>query len=333
MKINQQKNMNERIEYFDVVKALLIILVVSGHVLIIINPGYDKLYFSAIQAFIYTFHMPAFFIIHGILFNNEKYKKICVKDFIAKRIYSLIIPYLFFEVIGIVWKAIFCKQRLSEGLYYLITIRCNVGADWFLIALFLGSLLFLLYVKYPNRVYGIVSAIVCFVLPMFLSGHQLTIVIGRGMLTYGFIMIGNLGKEWFRSEKTKSVLWLSTSLVITAIVAIISLKWAGNDFYTCTVDNPITLVIGGISGTLLILGISRILHCKMLTSIGNHTLTIMGTHQLVIYAMTVLIPTLYGGSIGGGILLLGAIVLFEIPVVLLIDRYLPFFVGKGYHKR
>ena len=183
------EKVDKRITYFDVAKVLLIILVVLGHILIILNPRYDKLFFSAIQAFIYTFHMPAFFII------NEKYKKICVKDFIVKRIYSLIIPYLFFEVIGIVWKAIFCKQRLTEGLYYLITIRCNVGADWFLIALFLGSLLFLLYVKYPNRVYGIVSAIVCFVLPMFLSGHQLIIIIGRGMLAYGFIMIGNIGKE------------------------------------------------------------------------------------------------------------------------------------------
>ena len=67
------EKVDKRITYFDVAKVLLIILVVLGHILIILNPRYDKLFFSAIQAFIYTFHMPAFFIIHGTLFNNEKY--------------------------------------------------------------------------------------------------------------------------------------------------------------------------------------------------------------------------------------------------------------------
>lgn len=318
----------KRIDYFDTSKAYLIFLVVLGHILIVLNPQYDKLYFSVIQEFIYSFHMSAFFIIHGVLMNNEKWKSASVKDFIVKRIYSLIVPYLFFEIIGIVWKAFFAKQDLIKGIYNMVTVRCNTGADWFLVAMFIGSLLHLIYIKHPNRVFGIVSTVASFIVPMFISGNQIMIVLGRGMLAYGFIMIGNFGKNLFQSEKTKSIMWMSASLLLTGAVAVFSLKFGGNDYYTCTVNNPITLVIGGISGTLLIIGISRILHCKMITNIGNHTLTIMGTHQLVIYAMPVLIPIMAGSSIVYGIELLVGIILFEMPVVYLIDKYLPFLVGR-----
>lgn len=321
-----------RIACFDTAKACLIALVILGHILIVLNPGYDKLPYTVVQAFIYSFHMPAFFLIHGVLFNIEKWKKAAAVEFLIKRVYSMMIPYLFFEIVGIIWKAIFASQSLLTGLYNMLTVRCNVGADWFLPALFLGSLLFFIYVKHPGRVYGILSTLVCFVLPMFMSGHQITIVIGRGMLAYGFIMIGNAGKKGFQSEKLPKVLWLAASLTVTGIAAMIGLKFGGNDFYTCTVNNPILLVIGGISGTIMTLGISRILHCKMLTYIGKHTLTIMGTHQLVIYGMTARFSSLYGGSIIKGFALLMVIIIFEIPLVWLIDRYLPFFVGGKLRK-
>lgn len=160
----------KRIDYLDTGKAYLIFLVILGHVLIVLNPSYDKLYITVVEQFICTFHMPAFFIIHGILFNNEKWKEIPAKTFILKRAYSLIIPYLFFEVIGIIWRSIFQHQSLYDGLLNLLTVRCNVGADWFLIAMFMGSLLFLIYVKHPNRIYGVLSTVISFVLPMFMSG-------------------------------------------------------------------------------------------------------------------------------------------------------------------
>lgn len=97
---------NSRIDYIDAAKAYLILLVILGHVLIVINPEYNKLICVAAQSFIYTFHMPGFFIIHGVLFNQKKWKERSVSEYIKKRIYSLIVPYLFFEILGIVCKTI-----------------------------------------------------------------------------------------------------------------------------------------------------------------------------------------------------------------------------------
>lgn len=202
--MNIERN-SSRLEYIDTAKAFLIILVVLGHVLIVLNPEYNKRELATwIQAFIYAFHMPAFFIIHGILLNGEKWKNLPARQYVFKRVYTLLIPYIFFEFIGIVWKMIFLNQALCDGLYNFIAIRCNVGADWFLPAMFAGSLGALIYVKLPGKVWGVISVVVCFLLPMFLPGQQLLVVLGRAVLAYGFIMIGYLGKELFLSDSVNS---------------------------------------------------------------------------------------------------------------------------------
>lgn len=323
----------KRVEYVDTAKGYLMLLVVIGHVLIVLNPEYNKLYYTAPQAFIYTFHMPAFFIIHGILFDVEKWQERSTKEFFVRRFQTLMIPYCFFELIGMLWRIAFFGQSLWTGLYNLVTVRCNVGADWFLPAMFLGGLLFMVYVRHPSRIYGVVSAALCFLLPMGMSGHQVLIVIGRGLLAYAFIMSGHLLRSLFLSEKTKSSLWIALSFAVTAGVAVYGLKFGGNDFYPCLVQNPVTFFIGGVSGTVLIIGLSRILHCKMITDyIGNHTLLIMGTHQLAIYAMTALVPGLYGGTIMHGLLLAVAILAFEIPVVWILDTKIDILTGKGFSR-
>ena len=309
------------------------LLVVIGHVLITLNPWYNKLYYTAPQAFIYTFHMPAFFIIHGILFDVEKWQGRSMKEFFIRRFQTLMIPYCFFELIGMLWRIIFSGQSLWTGLYNLVTVRCNVGADWFLPAMFLGGLLFMTYVRHPSRIYGVASIVICFLLPMGMSGNQVLIVIGRGLLAYAFIMGGHLLRALFLSEKTKSIPWMALSLAVTAVVSILGLKFGGNDFYPCHVQNPVTFFSGGVSGTVLIMGLSRILQCKMITDyIGNHTLLIMGTHQLVIYAMTALVPGLYGGTIMHGLLLAVAILAFEIPVVWILDTKIGILTGKGFSR-
>lgn len=324
----------KRVKYIDTAKGYLILLVIIGHVLIVLNPDYDKIYFTAPQAFIYTFHMPAFFVLHGIVFNMDKWREQSLKVFVLRRLQTLMIPYCFFEVIGIIWRKLFFNQPLGTGLYNLVTVRCNVGADWFLPAMFLGSLLLWIYVKYPNRIYGIVTTVASFLLPMVMNRNQFLIVLGRGLLAYAFIMCGCIFKSVFLSDKTKSAAWFIISLMITAVVAVFGLRYGGNDFYFCTVQNPLALWIGGMSGTVLMIGISRILHCKLITYyIGNHTLLIMGTHQLAIYAMTALVPALTGGTVIYGMLLLLGIVVFEIPVVWGIDRYLGVFIEKRTKRR
>ena len=108
----------------------------------------------------------------------------------------------------------------------------------------------MVYVRHPSQIYGVVSAALYFLLPIGMSGHLL--------------------RALFLSEKTKSILWIAFSLAVTAGVAVYGLKYEGNDFYPCLVQNPVTFFIGGVSGTVLIIGLSRILQCKMITDYRLH---------------------------------------------------------------
>lgn len=87
--------MNKRIYLFDNLKALLIVLVVAGH----LADTYIKApFFKGIYVFIYAFHMPLFIFISGYFHRNEKvFRKILVYFSIG---YSLkIIDYVLFYVL------------------------------------------------------------------------------------------------------------------------------------------------------------------------------------------------------------------------------------------
>ena len=317
----------QRIEYIDTAKGLLITLVIIGHILIVLNPGYERLVLALGQSFISGFHMPAFFILHGILFNPEKWKRAALSDYIKSRTLTLLVPYVFFEILGIVVRHILYGQDWLTGFMNMVTVRCNVGADWFLPAMFMGAMLLLIHVKLSNPIIGWASAVCSLVLPMVFPKTQLGIVICRGLMGYGFIMIGYLGRKWFVRHKT-CLMPTAIAMGITVLVAIVNLKWGGNDLYSATVTNPITLIVGGISGTILVLEFSKWLSNRVLAGVGQQSLIIMGTHQLIIYSITSLIPAVRGGHLMWGLAIFLIITLVEIPICWFLKRYFPFLVGK-----
>lgn len=71
---------NIRIDWIDLTKGIAIFLMVCGHTSIPLP----------ISNWIWSFHMPLFFIISGILFNATKYPNFNL--FIKKRGETLIIP-------------------------------------------------------------------------------------------------------------------------------------------------------------------------------------------------------------------------------------------------
>jgi fucose 4-O-acetylase-like acetyltransferase len=326
----------ERVKYIDVAKAYLIMLVVVGHILIVLNPDYSKKIYVCIQEIIYAFHMPAFFIIHGVLFDEIKWRDKSFLDWLKKRIYGLIIPYVFFETIAIIWKAAFMNQSIQKGIYNMITFQCNVGADWFLIAMFFGSLGLFIYIKYFRNFENIlINVIVVVIVGALIISDVISnsihyhIVIGRAFVAFIFVMIGFLGKEFFKNDKYKSFLITSIAMLVTVIVAALNIKIAGNDIFSFSIKNPVTLIVGGISGTIFILGVAYNSNSRLLEELGLHTLTIMGTHQLVMYLLLYKFPNLYNGNIIAGFIIAICIIIFEIPVVFLFDRYIPFLRVKN----
>lgn len=96
--------MKHREHWLDVVKGITIILVVVGHVIGIYELDTMALPFMAIRTFIYSFHMPLFMFISGILFSSS-----LSKDYRTTAISKLLtygIPYIVFSAVYWLMKVI-----------------------------------------------------------------------------------------------------------------------------------------------------------------------------------------------------------------------------------
>ena len=80
-----------RIVEFDIAKGIGIILVVIGHQNI---P-------HSVTNWIFSFHMPLFFILSGFFFSSKKK----FYEIFKRRVKSLIIPYVFFYALNFVFAA------------------------------------------------------------------------------------------------------------------------------------------------------------------------------------------------------------------------------------
>lgn len=124
--------MTKRISYIDNTRAILIALVVLGHILNYANPKYDIVPYVLVQQFLDSFHMPAFFILSGMLTDGEKWRGRSVGSYFLHKAKTLLVPYLFFECIAILYKHFVLRSvSIAEGLRLMLTFRCNIGADWF----------------------------------------------------------------------------------------------------------------------------------------------------------------------------------------------------------
>ena len=130
--------MKNRIDWIDISKGILIILVVLGHSQIS----------TLLKILINSFHMPAFFILSGITFKSS----INFNKFVKKKFFSLIMPYLIFSFIMILYQLtkafLFSgyKFDIISGLVSIVLpisgrVATSVYGLWFLPCLFLTEIL------------------------------------------------------------------------------------------------------------------------------------------------------------------------------------------------
>lgn len=315
--------MGKRAEYISIARAILIIMVVIGHT-------QTQLSFALPRNWITVFHMQAFFIISGMLFDSDKWKSKSIRDFIFRKIKTLLIPYVFFEFFGgIIEMVIYGSTHLNLNgiIYNAVTMNCNIGADWFLPTLFAAELVFFLLTKFSNKYVQGTVALIGVILIFYRPTNHYLIVLFRMVVAYVFVYTGNIFKQLFIAEygKRKEIAFIIIAFLVTVaatatngLISIWSLK----------LGNPIIFLVAGFAGSYMIIRISRHIHSSKLAYIGDHSLTIMGTHQIIT-------DTVFGYL---GIELttpltsleaFAAIVLLELPIIPLFDTCVPFLIGKS----
>ena len=200
----------KRLDYLDMAKGLGMILVLIGHLqgdsIFTFSP-----YIQPLCVYIFSFHMPMFFIISGILLaiKNDEIKPFL--DVARARFKGIMIPYYWFSffyllvVVVALIKSEVAPFTLFLNIWYVLS-GYGMNVLWFLPALYLGELLFIslrrriredipfiTIVVLSNAVVYLASyflGIADYNTPFAIRLHEFIIVILRPILVCGFISIG-----------------------------------------------------------------------------------------------------------------------------------------------
>lgn len=324
-----------RLTYIDIARGIAILLVVIGHM----NQFYrNNLDISNPQmlSFIYTFHMPLFFIISGMLFSEKSFKDVSFTKFLIKKIKTLIVPYLFLDITGGLFNVFAYSDatiiNIKNVVVNTLTLHCNVGANWFISALFIGEIILYFFMKFYTPIYKYIAWIPFLLINVFYPfSHWINIFV-RGIIAFTFILLGYYLKEFFKSDFNKRWYVILTSLIITYAVS----NFNGQiDVWGSTIGNPFLCVLGGLAGSYAVIGISKLISSKLLVFIGQNTMTVMGTHMILIFFIWPLLsknvfaafPGLATSAVGA-VLFFAAVIAVELPIMYFYDRFIPFLIGK-----
>lgn len=139
----------KRIDYLDVAKGIAILSVVVGHTFSAYDPG------SFLNKFIYSFHMPLFFILSGYFFKSQEFKPA-----LNKKVKHLLMPYVIINLVRCLnaffqygfsqkiltdyfFPALYGNGSTPKAALCLVDVKI-VGMTWFLAAMFVCQVLYLI---------------------------------------------------------------------------------------------------------------------------------------------------------------------------------------------
>ena len=133
-------NSPKRLGYIDCARGICIISIMIIHHLKV---------FPALHLFLSMFAVPSFFILSGFLFECQNQTRYSLKEFIVKKLKSLMYPYFTFSVLIILWNVFFYRvllhsdPEISVGQIVLLLFSTfGYQAFWFVPCLFWAMILF-----------------------------------------------------------------------------------------------------------------------------------------------------------------------------------------------
>ncbi len=267
---------------FDIMKGIGILLVVVGHL-----GGINKFLYN----FVFSFHMPLFFILAGYFYKPKDTLDSMLKDF-----RRLIIPYLFTCSLIILYQlALFIHNQdhvsllqsfiatfwgngsINHSSLYFAKIP-SIGAIWFLLALFWSKNIYNIIPKNNKYLYGIVLilSITATIIDRYVANLPFAILPGVSALV--FFAAGSYAKQNSISWK-----WLLLGIPIW----IYCIAFSGMSIVRCYYNCYPLDVIGGITGTCVVYLLSKTIHSFssliscVFTWLGKNSLAILCFHLLV----------------------------------------------------
>ncbi len=269
-----------RIQWIDIAKGIGIILVIIGHVSINAN----------INDFIYSFHMPLFFIISGFLYKPKK-------NFVKNKVRSILIPYFVFSIVSFIyWFFIerFFRNQENPPLNLFFNIFLARGGDdnylfnvvmWFLPCLLMTEILFYFLISKWNgkclKYIILISSIIGYVYPK-ITSIRLPFCLDIVFTSIVFYYLGYLLKNKVKEKKflpKRNILYYGIFIILIFIVAVLSILEYGANMNNLRYNYYLIFYVTAILGFYMVYIISNKVNIRFLKWIGNNSLYIMVMHE------------------------------------------------------
>lgn len=289
---NTSKMKKERLSWIDVAKGIGIILVIYGHAL---NA-------QSLRYLIYSFHMPLFFLLSGLVFRHVEHEKFTT--FLKKDFTNIILPYLFFaSATMIIWLITMNPEDRSQFaiLKQLFGILYGSGtggflsynvALWFLPCLFVTKIIFWWMTSLRKEIFIVaslfISSIIGFVasiyFPKLYLPYGLEIAFTAAVFFgAGYFFLGH-ARSVLEFIAKRSILVFILSSIIMVIVATISFDTYGfqADMRTNSMYNYFYFYIAAAAGILAIVALSRKINAnRLLEYLGKRSMMLFVWHTML----------------------------------------------------
>ena len=274
--------MKERYKELDLMKGIGIILVYLGHNFNLHGLEWNNL-FLYLHRITYSFHMPLFFFISGLLSNTNK--EINLEKFYKGKIKRLLVPYLFINLIDFFPRTLFPKLVNSEFGGVKEVLFYGTKISWFVYTLFIVFIIFPFLDKYILKkdkyyLFGVILVTVNY-LKVFENIEIFSLNKVANYLLYFYI--GYIVKPFYK-EKIKN--GIGSKNLTFFIISIVFLSLSYRYHYL----NYFNSVIFAILGVLFVLNIS--LRMREDTNIYKF-FNFLGINSLTFYLIEGFITVVY----------------------------------------
>lgn len=330
--------MNERKRYIDYTKGFAIILLLLSHALV--GEG-------IVKTWIFSFHMPIFFIICGIL-TYMKYPNGISKGeivlYFKKRLFQLGVPYIIFCLLLTVFYSFLSifsgsELRIADYVVRIITLQ-GVDSLWFIPCYFIAEAIFTVVVLKINKYLRMaicmcVFIILCFtshIIPEFVIVKQIVKV----LVCVVFVYLGYLIAKFDVIKRCQRVVVCIVVIFVCAVLSYI------NGFAAIGLVSFGIVPLFYFNATftsIAFLSLFNIIEVKTKSKLfifdyfGKNSIVVLCTNNLLIEIIRLTDHFVTGdfllrAELGGEMLLFGILIICELPIILLSNSRFGVIFGK-----
>lgn len=212
----------DRYKEIDILRGIAFMLVLIGHSFPDSAYGYINRYTEFAHEFIYSFHMPLFFIISGFCMKPLLYRKEAdMKKEIIKRSKRLLIPYLFYSYIAIIPKVVFSAFMYlpfnRSQLWEILLGKSPSGTLWYIWTLYVINILFLTVSRiFPDKNVWLSISSLMYIVYLYIPDCYFSSLLQYPLFFSAGVFVAVFAEKIFGVLRMRGGIWIPVLLSVNA---------------------------------------------------------------------------------------------------------------------